>query len=396
MEEKKMTITALEKLQMIALELKDYAIEREDEVDTAVCALLSGQHVLLLGAPGLAKSMLARELCRRVEGASYFEYLLSKYTTDKDLFVAVTNIEERESQNGGKSVKFVPDVTGMLPEAHIAFLDEIFKANSATLNALLTLINERKFHIQGKPVTCPLISMFGASNEMPEAEEGLDALYDRFMVRFVVERVKERGNRIRMRQQSRARRAKQSAGALNPTTLTLAELLDLQKQVYQVQVPQVIDERVEELIEKLLAEGIIISDRRDVRIDPLIQAHALMEGRNQVNETDLTILQYCFWSQPSEIKTVQRVVLSISNPMENKAIELLDQATEIRDNAVQAANGSAGAEANSKLKKLVVAIDELIQQAQAQGAPTTKIVEAKAKIQGFNKEVVKVCLGLDI
>jgi len=109
-----------------------------------------------------------------------------------------------------------------------------------------------------------------------------------------------------------------------------------------VQVPQVIDERVEELIEKLLAEGIIISDRRDVRIDPLIQAHALMEGRNQVNETDLTILQHCFWSQPSEIKTVQRVVLSISNPMENKAIELLDQATEIRDNAVQAANGSAG------------------------------------------------------
>ena len=82
--------------------------------------------------------------------------------------------------------------------------------------------------------------------------------------------------------------------------------------------------------------------------------------------------------------------------MENKAIELLDQATEIKDNAVQAADGSAGAEANSKLKKLGVAIDELIQQAQAQGAPTTKIVEVKAKIQGFNKEVVKVCLGLDV
>lgn len=390
-------MAALESLQTIALELKDFAIEREDEVDTAVCALLSGQHVLLLGAPGLAKSMLAREICRRIDGASYFEYLLSRYTTDKDLFVAVTNIEEKEVANGGKSVRFVPDVTGMLPEAHIAFLDEIFKANSATLNALLTLINERKFHIQGKPVSCPLISMFGASNEIPEAEEGLDALYDRFMVRFVVERVKERGNRIRMRQQSRSRRAGQATGGLHPTTLTLAELQDLQKQVYQVQVPQVIDERVEELIEKLLAEGIIISDRRDVRIDPLIQAHALlMEGRNQVNETDLTILQHCFWAQPSEIKTVQRVVLSISNPMENKAIELLDQATEIRDNAVQAATGSAGAEANSKLKKLGVAIDELIQQAQAQGAPSTRIVEVKAKIQGFNKEVVKVCLGLDV
>lgn len=389
-------MTALEKLQMIALELKDFAIEREDEVDTAICALLSGQHVLLLGAPGLAKSMLARELCRRVEGASYFEYLLSKYTTDKDLFVAVTNIEERETANAGKSVRFVPDVTGMLPEAHIAFLDEIFKANSATLNALLTLINERKFHIQGKPVTCPLISMFGASNEIPEAEEGLDALYDRFMVRFVVERVKERGNRIRMRQQSRLRRAKQSTGALNPTTLTLAELLDLQKQVYQVQVPQVIDERIEELIEKLLAEGIIISDRRDVRVDPLLQAHALLDGRDKVEIQDLAILQHCLWNQPSEIKTVQRVVLSIANPMENKAIELLDQAAEIHGNALQAADGAAGAEANSKLKKLVVAIDELAEQAKKQGAPTAKIVEIKEKIQNLNKEVVKVCLGLDI
>ncbi len=391
-------IKNLEKLQLIATELKEMAIERAAEVDMAIIAILSGSHMVMLGPPGTAKSMLVKKFCERIEGGKYFEYLLSKYTTDKDLFVAQTNIVE-QSMEFGKSIKFIPDTTGMLPEAHIAFLDETFKANSATLNSLLTLINERKFYVQGKPVDCPLISLFGASNELPDEDEGLGALYDRFMIRIISQRVKSRDNRIIMRQKSRARRGKTAAGNFRPTTISLAELADLKKQVLQVEVPVSIDEQVEELIEQLLAEGIIISDRRDVRIDPLLQARALIEGRTVVNVTDLSILRHCFWTDPKEIKTVERIILSVSNPMENEAMELMDQAEEIRVNALKATGdraGAAGAEANTKLKKLVSEMEHLIESAKAQGVDSTKVVEAKKRIQGFNKEVVKTCLGIDI
>lgn len=387
---------AIEKLQYIDLELNSFALERAEEVKMSIIALLSGQHMLLLGAPGLGKSMLVWQLTRRIDGAKMFELLLSKYTTDKDLFVSRTDIEESE-HNGCKSVRFFHSTEGTLADSQVAFLDEIFKANSATLNALLTLINERKFHINGQTFVVPLVSLFGASNELPEDGEGLEALYDRFMIRMVVNRVKERGNRIAMRQKSRNYRTAWAQGNQSAiTTISMTELDLLRKQAALVTVPEVIDERIEEIIEALLTEGVVVSDRRDVRLDTIIQAHALLDGRQQVNEGDISVLQHCLWSDPAQIKTVQRIVLSIANPMENKAIELLDQAQEVRDNAVKAADGAAGAEANSKLKKLVVAIDELVKQAQSQGAPTTKIIEIKNTIQGLNKEVVKVCLGLDL
>jgi len=384
----------IEKLQKIALELKEQAIEMEPEIDMAMLAILTGSHMVILGPPGLAKSMVVRMICARLEGGKYFEYLLSKYTTDKDLFVAQTNIEEHVSEVGVKSIRFIPDTTGMLPEAHIAFLDETFKANSATLNALLTLVNERKFHIQGRPVDCPLISLFGASNELPDEEDSLGALYDRFLIRVIADRVKSRENRIVMRQVSRARRTNG-----HPTTITLTELAELQKEVLQVEVPVSIDEQVEEIVETLLSEGIIISDRRDVWVDPILQANALMEGRQVVNVTDLSVLRHCFWSDPKEIKTVERIILSVSNPMENEAMELLDQAEEIRANALKAEGnsaGAAGAEANTKLKKLVAEMSQLIESAKAQGVDFTRIFEAQKIIQGYNKEVVKTCLGIDI
>jgi len=387
---------AIEKLQYIELELNSFAMERTEEVKMSILALLCGQHMLLLGPPGTGKSMLVWQLVRRIDGARLFEMLLTKYSTDKDLFISRTDIQE-EQHNGCKSVRFFHSTEGTLADAQVAFLDEIFKANSATLNALLTLINERKFHINGQTFAAPLVSLFGASTELPEEGEGLEALYDRFMIRMVAERVRERGNRLTMRQKSRAHRAAQANGSLPPiTTINMQELDLLRKQASLVAVPTVIDERIEEIIDALLTEGIVVSDRRDARLDTIIQAHALMDGRQQVNEGDISVLQHCLWNQPTEIKTVQRIVLSIANPMENKAIELLDQAQEIRDDAVKAADGAAGAEANSKLKKLVVAIDELMRQAQSQGAPTTKIVEVKNTIQSFNKEVVKVCLGLDL
>lgn len=165
-------------LRRIREELTQAFLERSEVIDGALTALLSGHHVLLIGPPGTAKSMLADELCRRLHGGTYFQWLLTKFTTPEELFGAV-------SLRALESDEYRRVTTRKLPEAEIAFLDEVFKANSSILNAILTVMNERRFH-NGRDVTeVPLISLFGATNELPEEDE-LQALYDRFLLRYVV------------------------------------------------------------------------------------------------------------------------------------------------------------------------------------------------------------------
>src|SRR5437870_5855294 len=164
-------------LRTIRDELQQVFLERTELIDGALVALVAAQHVLVIGPPGTAKSMLADEICRRIEGANYFQWLLTRFTTPEEIFGAVSlKALEQDDYRRVTAHK--------LPESHIAFLDEIFKANSSILNAILTLINERLFHNGKEVVPVRLLTLFGASNELPEEEE-LTALYDRFLVRFV-------------------------------------------------------------------------------------------------------------------------------------------------------------------------------------------------------------------
>src|SRR5512136_1263453 len=172
-------MSARETLRAIRDELGQAFLERADVIDGALAALLSGHHVLLIGPPGTAKSMLADELCRRLDGSTYFQWLLTKFTTPEEVFGAVS-LRALENDDYRRVT------TRKLPEAHIAFLDEVFKANSSILNSLLTLINERRFHNGRDVIEVPLITLVGASNELPEDDE-LQALYDRFLLRFVVD-----------------------------------------------------------------------------------------------------------------------------------------------------------------------------------------------------------------
>src|SRR5439155_7200 len=162
-----------ELLRSIRDELGQIFLERDELIDGALVALLAAQHVLVIGPPGTAKSMLADEVCRRLTGARYFQWLLTRFTTPEELFGAVS-LKALEQDDYRRLT------THKLPEAHIAFLDEIFKASSSILNTILTVMNERRFH-NGREVTeVPLLTLFAASNELPEDAylEGRTAVAD--------------------------------------------------------------------------------------------------------------------------------------------------------------------------------------------------------------------------
>ena len=176
-----------EKISAVASEFNGYFIERSEEINCALLSVLSGEHILYLGPPGTAKSLLAKNVCDAVDGGQFYYYLLTRFTTPEEIYgpLSLKALQQDE---------FRRKIDGYLPTANIAFLDEIFKSNSSILNSLLTILNERKFHNGQEVVDVPLLSVFGASNELPEEDESLQALYDRFLFRCVMEYVQDDSN----------------------------------------------------------------------------------------------------------------------------------------------------------------------------------------------------------
>lgn len=179
------TAELFKKIKRIQSQLTQGLIEREQTIKLTLLAALAGEHILLIGPPGTGKSLVSRRLHLVFQDTPYFERLLTKFSVPEELFGPLS-IQALEQDQYTRLTK------GYLPQASIAFLDEIFKANSAILNALLTLLNEREFDNGILREKAPLISVIGASNELPE-EANLSALYDRFLFRQYVEPVSKSG-----------------------------------------------------------------------------------------------------------------------------------------------------------------------------------------------------------
>ena len=349
-------------------ELSAHFLERDEVVEGLLCALVAGQHVLLLGPPGTAKSELAHELCRRIDGARYFQWLLTRFTTPEELFGPI-------SLKGLEEDRYVRVTEGKLPRAHVAFLDEVFKASSSILNTLLSVMNERRFDGGDGPAEVPLCTLVGAANELPDDDE-LGALYDRFLLRFQVEYVREDYRFLHL------------LGSREPVsraTLPLAELEALRARARSVEVPGVVLKDVAELRRLLADRDIIASDRRWRQSIDLRRARAALFGRTRVHCDDLDVLAHVLWTEPSERGVVEEGLRQLAHGHEDEAEKLLFQAREVAEGARgphedEDEADRATVEALAKLHDLSRKLEEILDAARGRG-------RAVERVGGFHEEV---------
>lgn len=369
---------ALEKLRKIRAELKARYLERDEVIDGAFCALLTGSHLLLVGPPGTAKSQLANDVCRRIEGAHYFQWLLTKFTTPEELFGAV-------SLKGLENDEYRRVTAGKLPEAHIAFLDEIFKASSSILNTLLTVMNERVFYNGTEKTAIPLITLFGASNELPSEEDELEALYDRFLLRYVVDYIKEDFRFLKM--------LNSGDGETGGLTITSSELESAAAGAREVSVPPNILKLISRIRKELAKKGMVPSDRRYKHSVSLLKARAFLEGRNAVSEDDLRLFENVLWREPGERTEIQSVIHQALHGYKDRLRELLIQAKELeaysrREWENEEMLIKANIEAQTKLKHIGSRLGELVEEYRERGKPTDEITQAKEEIESIQKEIL--------
>ena len=342
-------IKALDKIDMVQDELKKVLVNRDEIIKLSIICLIAHENIILLGPPGTAKSLLARELCKRINGARLFERLLTKFTDESEIFVSGKSIKTEEKiVNNVKENKTTieKDTKGMLPHRDIAFLDEIFKANSAILNAMLTLINEKIYFTNDGPVQSDLITVIGASNERPDPDEGLEALYDRFLVRYYVKYLDKDGTEKMLRLNSEADKS-------NLHQITKKELVMLYKYLDNIQVSDDVYSKISELRGELevKAETDTIflnmkpSDRRLKNSLKLLKAHALLRRSNLVEIDDYSeIYTYILWdttygkmTAPSNEDTIKlKEFLGKKDSFEIKELKemggkIQDENTHIRD-----------------------------------------------------------------
>lgn len=371
-------MSSVERLSSVRRALKARFLERDQLVDGVLLAVLARQHVLLLGPPGSAKSMLARALSGALAGKRRFEWLLTKFSTPEEIFGPV-------SLQALEAGRYERVTDGKLPRAEVAFLDEVFKANSAILNALLTILNERQFHQGTRVEEVPLEVLIAASNELPEEDE-LGALYDRFLLRFTVGYI-EQDHRF-----ARLLRLEAEDGPLE-ATLSPEDLAALRAAVAQVAVPDGVVADVIEIRRTLGREGVVASDRRYRQAMGVLRASAVLDGRDRVGTADLRWLEHVLWSDPEERATVAQVLAKVATGMEEDARRLLGHAKEIEAYARRSwpdaqSRSRATLEAHTKLHDLVRRLATMRATATERGRDVSRIDDISGEIEEIQRQLL--------
>jgi len=301
-----------EKFAQARKELSSALVERDEEVDLALTALLANEHVLLVGPPGCGKSLLLDSVLSWT-GGTKFAILLTKFSVPEELVgpVSLTSL---------KDDRYVRVTTGKLPEADFAFIDEVFKGSSAILNMMLKILNERTFDAgDGVVRKVPLKLCLGASNEWPSPETGkeLSALFDRFLLRRAVSPIRSQPGRQRLLW-TRDHTPKLS------TKISPTEVEEARQAAATLPWSKEAKEALEAILKELAREGIQPGDRRQFKSVAAVQSFAFLSGGDEVRPEHLEVAQHCLWDDPTEQpQKVAQIIAKIANPTGMRVTQLL-------------------------------------------------------------------------
>lgn len=287
-------MSKIDALQSVLHYIKNQFVGKDTIVDLLGIALVARENAFLLGPPGTAKSALVRELSHCIKDGNNFEYLLTRFTEPNELFGP---FDIRKLQEG----ELVTNTTGMLPEASLVFLDEIFNANSAILNSLLTALNERIFRRGKERRALPALLFVGASNQLPE-EQSLAALLDRFLLRIPCNYVAP--DQLGAVLQAGWKLAVKAA--TQRPSITAETILALQQQAQQIDL-SAIQAPFIDLVHRLRNAGLALSDRRAVKLQGLFAASALLSGRQQAEVSDFWVIKY-IWDTEEQIDILAGII----------------------------------------------------------------------------------------
>ena len=338
----------IERFKLLLQEMNRGIYEKETEISLSLLAALAGESIILLGPPGVAKSMVARQLKTAFREAQSFEYLMSRFSTPDEIFGPVSIQKLKTSDTYERAVE------GYLPTADVVFLDEIWKAGPAIQNTLLTVINEKIFRNGNREMHLPLKLLVAASNELPAKGEGLEALWDRFVIRIESRPIKlEKNFRAMLLEShadfSRSTRAlghadfadnadfsgsmgKSGSTDFSDLKITAEEYAEWAEKICKIGVKEEVLDAISAIRKSLRAvnvdeaaerRNIYVSDRRWKNIVRLLRTSAFMQDREEVDICDLLPIYHCLWQEPEERDAIRSIVIrALFSPFAEKLVEM--------------------------------------------------------------------------